>query len=78
MLSRSDEERSRAVHVWIGAIQIYQRLAPRRLRACCRFHPSCSEYAILAIEKFGCSAGVAKACTRILRCRPPHGGVDFP
>jgi uncharacterized protein len=43
----------------------------------CRFHPTCSEYAINAIEKYGLIKGVYKACWRILRCNPWNkGGID--
>lgn len=45
----------------------------------CRFHPTCSEYAIKAIEKYGLFKGVIKACWRILRCNPWNkGGIDEP
>jgi putative membrane protein insertion efficiency factor len=43
----------------------------------CRFHPTCSEYAINAIEKYGLIKGAFKACWRILRCNPWNkGGID--
>jgi hypothetical protein len=43
----------------------------------CRFHPTCSEYAIAAIEKYGLIIGIFKACWRILRCNPWNkGGID--
>jgi len=43
----------------------------------CRFHPTCSEYAIAAIEKYGLMLGIFKACWRILRCNPwSKGGID--
>lgn len=43
----------------------------------CRFIPSCSEYAYLAIEKYGIWAGAWRAVKRILRCHPFHpGGYD--
>ena len=45
----------------------------------CRFYPSCSEYAVLAIEKYGVIRGLVKAFWRILRCNPfSKGGVDYP
>jgi hypothetical protein len=44
---------------------------------CCRFQPTCSEYAIKAIEKYGLLKGILKACWRILRCNPWNkGGID--
>ena len=43
----------------------------------CRFRPTCSEYAVIAIEKYGLSRGGAKAVWRILRCNPwNRGGWD--
>jgi putative membrane protein insertion efficiency factor len=45
----------------------------------CKFHPSCSEYAIQALRKHGLFRGSALACWRVLRCNPwSHGGVDYP
>jgi putative membrane protein insertion efficiency factor len=45
-------------------------------RVCC-FHPTCSEYAIEAIEKYGVSKGTALAVKRISRCHPfSDGGYD--
>jgi len=45
----------------------------------CRFHPTCSEYAILAVEKHGALKGTLKALWRVLRCGPwSKGGVDLP
>ncbi|MDO8592198.1 MAG: membrane protein insertion efficiency factor YidD [bacterium] len=43
----------------------------------CRFCPTCSDYAIQAIEKYGFFQGGAKACWRVLRCNPFNsGGYD--
>ncbi len=43
----------------------------------CRFHPTCSEYAITAIERFGAMRGGWLSLRRLLRCHPWHpGGVD--
>lgn len=43
----------------------------------CRFVPTCSEYALQAIEKYGILRGGSKAVARILRCHPFHpGGYD--
>ncbi|MDR1335004.1 MAG: membrane protein insertion efficiency factor YidD [Holosporaceae bacterium] len=65
----------------IFIIRFYQQALSPYLRHGfkCKFHPSCSQYALLAIEKFGLWIGIAKAMKRILRCHPfSHGGVDFP
>jgi len=44
----------------------------------CRFEPSCSEYARLAILKYGVIKGWSKTIKRIYFCRKPYGGVDYP
>ncbi|MCU7237356.1 membrane protein insertion efficiency factor YidD [Pseudomonas peradeniyensis] len=62
----------------VGVIRFYQRVAPSRLRNACRFEPSCSNYALLAIEKHGAVRGWKMALNRIHRCRFPNGGEDYP
>ncbi len=45
----------------------------------CRFYPTCSEYAVLAVEKHGVLKGLLKTLWRVLRCNPwSKGGVDLP
>ncbi|MEK7537046.1 MAG: membrane protein insertion efficiency factor YidD [Patescibacteria group bacterium] len=45
----------------------------------CRFYPSCSEYSLAVIEKYGFWTGLLKSGLRILKCGPwTRGGVDFP
>ena len=44
----------------------------------CKYHPSCSQYAIDAFRELGLVRGVALATFRLLRCNPwSHGGVDY-
>jgi len=62
----------------ICAIKIYQRYAREALRNKCRFEPSCSEYMILSIEKYGIFKGVKKGVGRLRRCNINHGGYDLP
>ncbi|MBR5152634.1 MAG: membrane protein insertion efficiency factor YidD [Clostridia bacterium] len=63
----------------IRLIQGYQKRISPLKKPCCRFYPTCSEYAILAIRKYGAFRGTGKAVWRILRCNPLHpGGIDFP
>ena len=63
----------------IAPIRLYQRLVSPFLPASCKYHPSCSEYAVLAIRKHGVLRGVPLAAWRLLRCNPwSHGGVDYP
>jgi putative membrane protein insertion efficiency factor len=62
--------------VWL--IRGYQKIAPKRVRNACRFNPTCSEYAILAITKYGFLKGWKKTFKRLIKCRPPNGGIEFP
>ncbi len=63
----------------ISIIRGYQRWISPLKKPCCRFHPTCSQYAILAIQKYGVVRGSLKALWRILRCNPfCQGGVDYP
>ena len=62
----------------IGFILLYKATAPMSVRDGCRFEPTCSTYMIMAINKYGLIKGVIKGIKRILRCKPPNGGVDYP
>ena len=62
----------------VALIRSYQRLAPTGVRGSCRFTPTCSVYAIVSIETYGLVRGLSRALRRILRCRPPNGGIDEP
>jgi len=62
----------------IQLIYFYRFIAPRRLRSSCLFEPTCSEYAILALKKYGFIEGWSKSLKRIFRCKQPNGGVDYP
>lgn len=65
--------------VLIDLVRVYQRRLSGLKKPCCRFYPSCSEYAIMAIQKYGVLRGSIKALWRILRCNPfGKGGIDFP
>lgn len=52
-------------------------LSPLKLQ-CCRFYPSCSEYAIESIERYGAFAGIFNSIKRVLRCHPFSGGGYDP
>ena len=67
---------AKSVAIWL--VQLYQNLAPDKVRNRCLFEPSCSNYMILAIEKYGFFKGVAKGIGRLMRCTPPNGGIDEP
>lgn len=52
--------------------------APYEVRSTCLFVPNCSEYMVLAIEKYGLIKGIRMGLARFNRCKPPYGGVDYP
>jgi len=61
----------------LAAIRAYQRHVSPRLGAHCRFQPSCSEYAAIAIAHHGAIAGSLLAAARLMRCTPwAAGGAD--
>jgi putative membrane protein insertion efficiency factor len=62
----------------IAPIRLYQRTISRGLPARCKYHPSCSQYAVDAVRHYGILRGLVLAAWRLLRCNPwSHGGVDF-
>ena len=63
-------------HLGIGAIKLYQRTISKVTPPRCRYYPSCSHYAIDAINRFGFIEGVKLARKRIKRCKPPFHGYD--
>jgi putative membrane protein insertion efficiency factor len=63
----------------IAGVRCYQVCLRPILPAVCRFHPSCSEYFILAVQKYGPVKGGCKGVYRICRCNPfCRGGFDPP
>ena len=60
----------RTLLLWL--IRFYQRAISPLRPPCCRFIPTCSAYALEAIEKYGALKGGALALRRILRCNPFH------
>lgn len=60
-------------------IRCYQLCISPYLGSCCRFEPSCSEYALQAIEKYGFIKAVLLILKRVAKCGPWHpGGRDEP
>lgn len=58
-------------------INFYRSCISPRFPACCRYVPTCSQYAVTAVERFGVIRGGWLAIKRILRCHPLHeGGYD--
>jgi len=62
----------------IYIIKAYQRLLSPLLGNNCRFHPTCSSYAIEAINRFGVIKGSWLASKRILKCHPLNAGGSDP
>jgi hypothetical protein len=69
-------------YLLIAIIKLYQlTLSPilsKRIR--CKFYPTCSDYAIEALEKYGMVVGLKKAVNRLRRCNPYNGDscIDYP
>jgi uncharacterized protein len=63
--------------ILIALLRAYQYAVSPWLGRSCRFFPSCSEYAVEAVAKYGAAKGGYLAIRRILRCHPWHpGGYD--
>ena len=61
----------------IVLVRVYQKTISPFFPPVCRFTPSCSEYCIQAIRRYGLVVGIAKGIWRILRCNPWNpGGKD--
>jgi putative membrane protein insertion efficiency factor len=63
--------------VLVGAVRAYRFALSPWLGSACRFEPTCSAYALEALEKHGAAAGAALTVGRIARCHPwCAGGID--
>jgi putative membrane protein insertion efficiency factor len=63
----------------VAPIRVYQRVISPLLPRRCKYHPTCSAYAVQAFREFGLARGLVLAAWRLLRCNPwSHGGVDYP
>ena len=63
----------------MALLDAYKRWLSPLLPRACRFTPTCSQYARMAIVKHGLVKGFVLAVWRILRCNPFHpGGIDYP
>lgn len=63
----------------VKIVRFYQIAISPLFGPCCRFTPTCSQYCLLAIQKYGVFVGVLKTFWRILRCHPfSRGGWDPP
>jgi hypothetical protein len=69
--------RTVAVRVLLAPIRFYQRFISPALPPTCRYHPSCSAYAVGALQEHGAVRGSWLAARRVGRCHPWHaGGYD--
>lgn len=76
-MRRSDRAKRIARRLAVVPIRFYRVAVSPLLPSVCRFYPSCSVYAIEAIERHGVRRGVALAVRRIAKCHPFHpGGYD--
>jgi uncharacterized protein len=67
------------IRLLVFLLDVYKRRISPLLPPSCRFTPTCSEYARLALLKHGLLRGSALTAGRLLRCQPLHpGGVDLP
>ncbi len=65
--------------ILVGMVRCYQLILRPILPAVCKFHPSCSEYFIEAVNKYGPFSGAFKGVGRVCRCNPwNRGGYDPP
>ena len=65
-------------YLGIGLVWAYRMTVGALFPTSCKYHPSCSQYAIDALRKHGLVVGSAKAAWRLLRCNPwSRGGVDY-
>jgi uncharacterized protein len=63
----------------LAPIRLYSKVISPALPPRCKYHPSCSAYAVQAVERYGILRGLVLAAWRLLRCNPfSHGGYDPP
>lgn len=63
--------------IFIAIIKFYRKYISPYKKPCCRFYPTCSQYALEAFTKYGCIKGGYLSVKRILKCHPFHeGGYD--
>lgn len=61
----------------LGLIRFYQKYVSPMHGPCCRFVPTCSQYALEAVQKYGALKGGYLALRRILRCHPFYRGDPY-
>lgn len=64
-------------HFFIGLIRFYQKFISPLKPPSCRFYPTCSQYGLIAFQRFGAFKGLWLTIIRIAKCHPFHpGGFD--
>lgn len=64
-------------HLEIFLIKVYQKFISNQFGRKCKYYPSCSNYTMQAVDKYGIIKGNILGIIRILKCNPfSHGGVD--
>ena len=64
--------------LFLGLIKLYQKILSPLKPPCCKYYPTCSQYAADAVKKHGVIKGSILAVWRILRCNPwSMGGIDY-
>ncbi|MFD2165796.1 membrane protein insertion efficiency factor YidD [Thalassotalea euphylliae] len=72
------KNRSASQALVISLVRGYQRFISPLLGNNCRFQPTCSQYTVIAIERFGVIKGCWLAIKRILKCHPLNAGGEDP
>lgn len=64
--------------VLIAIVKFYRKYISPMRQPCCRYIPTCSQYALEALEKYGAAKGSWLAFKRLMRCHPFHFGEYDP
>jgi putative membrane protein insertion efficiency factor len=68
---------NRRTRAWLLPVRVYQRAISPLLGPRCKYHPTCSAYAVQAVQDYGILRGSLLAGWRVVRCNPwSHGGFD--
>ena len=65
-------------YIFMGFIKVYKKIISPLFPPCCKYHPTCSSYALEALKKHGFIKGGWLAVWRILRCNPWSNGGIYP
>ncbi len=65
-------------HLIVFGVKLYQRFSPMHVRERCVFTPTCSDYTIISLQKYGLIIGGIRSIRRLQRCNYDHGGYDYP